>query len=100
MPSLPHSARDPTQRQLGRSESNVDYFDQIAPALPILETLREVQAAQRTFKGELGPRFDQAVNLSKDHATGRYGCELRAQRRDPTGNQVRIHEVNEPGNPR
>jgi hypothetical protein len=79
MPCLPHSARDPTQRQLGRNESNVDYFDQIAPALPILETLRVVQAAQRTFKGELGPRFDQAVEFSQDHATGRYGRELRAQ---------------------
>ena len=69
---LPHSARDPTQRQLGRSESNIDYFDQIAPALPILETLRVVQAAQRTLKGELGPRFDQAVKFSENHATGRY----------------------------
>jgi hypothetical protein len=85
---LPHSARDPTQRQLGRSESNVDYFDQIAPTLPILETLRVVQATQRTLKGELGPRFDQAVKFSEDHATGRYGCELRAQRRYPTGNQI------------
>src|ERR1700688_122017 len=27
---LPHSACDLTQRQLGRSASNVDYFDQIA----------------------------------------------------------------------
>src|ERR1700692_2878250 len=99
MPSLPHSARDPTQRQLGRSESNVDYFDQITPALPILETLPVVQAAQRTFKGELGPRFDQAVKFSEDHAAGRYGCQLRAQRRNSTGNQISINEVNEPGNP-
>jgi hypothetical protein len=50
--ALPHSARDPTQRQLRRSESNVDYFNQITPALPILETLRVVPAAQRTLKGE------------------------------------------------
>src|SRR3984957_20746504 len=57
--SLPHSARDPTQRQLGRSESNVDYFDQIALALPVFETLRVVQTAQRTLKGELGPRLNQ-----------------------------------------
>jgi hypothetical protein len=86
-PPLPHSARDPTQRQLGRSESNVDYFDQIAPALPILETLRVVQAAQRTLKGELGPRFDQAAKFPEDHATGRYGREFRAQRRNSTGNR-------------
>jgi hypothetical protein len=97
---LPHSARDPTQRQLGRSESNIDYFDQIAPALPILETLRVVQAAQRTLKGELGPRFDQAVKFSENHATGRYGCEFRTQRRNSTGNQIGIDEVNEFGNPR
>jgi len=63
---LPHSACDPTQRQLRRSESNVDYFDQIAPSLPILETLRIVQAAQCTLKGELGLRFDQAVKLSEE----------------------------------
>ena len=69
MPSLLHSARDPAPRQLRRSESNVGYFDQIAPALPILESLRVVQAAQRTFKGELGLRFDQAVEFSEDHAT-------------------------------
>jgi hypothetical protein len=97
---LPHPARDPTQRQLGRSESNVDYFDQIALALPVFETLRVVQAAQRTLKGELGPRFDQSAKFSDDHATGRYGCELRAQRRYPTGNQIGINEVNESGNPR
>jgi hypothetical protein len=97
---LPYSACDPTQSELGRSESNVDYFDQIAPALPILETLRVVQAAQRTLKGELYPRFDQTIEFSEDHATGRYGCELRAQWRDSTGDQVRIHEVNESGNPR
>jgi hypothetical protein len=97
---LPHSACDPTQRQLRRSESNVDYFDQIAPSLPILETLRIVQAAQCTLKGELGLRFDQAVKLSEDHATGRDGCELRAQRRNSTGNQIGINEVNEPGDPR
>src|SRR6266404_1915277 len=81
-PPLPHSARDPTQLQLGRSESNVDYFDQIAPALPTLETLRVVQAAQRTLKGELRPRFDQAIEFSEDHATGRYGCEFRAHWRN------------------
>src|ERR1700728_480987 len=73
--SLPHSTCDPTQRQLGRSESNVDYFDQIASALQTLETLRIVQAAQSTLKGELGLRFDQAVKFSEDHAAGRYGCE-------------------------
>jgi len=100
VPSLPHPARDTTQRQLGRSKSNIDYFDQIATALPILETLRVVQAAQRTFKGELGPRFDQAVKFSEDQAASRYGCELRAQRRNSTGNQISINEVNEPGNSR
>jgi hypothetical protein len=68
---LPHSARDSTQRQLGRSESNVDYFNQITPALPVLETLRIVQATQRTLNRDLGPRFDQAVKFSEDHATGR-----------------------------
>jgi hypothetical protein len=97
---LPHSARDPTQRQLRRSESNIDYFDQIAPALPIFETLRVVQAAQRTLEGELGPRFDQAAKFSENHATGRYGCEFRTQRRNSTGNQIGINEVDEPRNPR
>ncbi len=100
MAPLPHTARDPSQRQLGRGESNVDYFDQIAPPLPILETLRVVQATQRTLKGELGPRLDQAVKFSEDHATGRYGCELRTQRRNSAGNQIGINEVNEPGNAR
>ena len=95
---LPHSACDLTQRQLGRSASNVDYFNQIAPSLPILETRRIVQAAQRALKSELGLRFDQTVEFSEDHATGRYGCELRAQRRNSAGNQIGIHEVNEPGN--
>jgi hypothetical protein len=85
---------------MGRSESNVDYFNQIAAPLPILETLRVVHAAQRTLKGKLGPRFDQAAKFSEDHATGRYGCKLRAQRRNPTGNQIGVNEVNEPGNPR
>jgi len=100
MPSLSHPARDPTERQLGRSESNVDDFDQIAPVLPFLKTPRVVQAAQSTLKGELGPRFDQAVQFSEDQATGRYRRELRAQRRNSTGNQIGINEVNEPGNPR
>ena len=98
MPSLLHSARDPTQRQLGQGESNVDYFDQIALSLPILETLGVVQATQRTLKGEVGPRLDQAVNFSEDQSTGRYRCELRTQRRNSTGNQIGINEVNEPGN--
>ena len=98
--ALSHSARDPTQRQLRRSESNVDYFNQITPALPILETLRVVAAAQRTLKGELGPRFNQAVKFSQDYATGSYGCELRTQRRNSTGNQIGINEVDEPRNPR
>ena len=98
--ALSHSARDPTQRQLRRSEPNVDYFNQITPALPILETLRVVPAAQRTLKGELGPRFNQAVKFSEDYATGRYGRELRTQRRNSTGNQIGINEVDEPRNPR
>jgi hypothetical protein len=98
--ALPYSARNPAQRQLGRSESNVDYFDQIAPALPILETLRVVQATQCALKGELFSRFGQAIEFSEDHATGRYGCELWAQRRDPSGNQIGINKMNEPGNPR
>jgi hypothetical protein len=68
--------------------------------LPILETLGVVQAAQRTLKRKLGPRFDQAAKLSEDHATGRYGCELRSQRRNSTGNQIGVNEVNEPSNPR
>jgi hypothetical protein len=84
--ALPHTARDPTQRELRRSEPNVDYFDQITPALPILKTLRLVQAAQRTLKRELSPRFGQAVKFSENHTTSRYGCELRAQRRNSTGN--------------
>ena len=66
----------------------------------MLETLRVVQAAQCTFKGELGLSFGQAVKFSEDDATGCYGCELRAQRRNSTGNQIGINEVNEPGNPR
>ncbi len=86
MAALPHSARDPTQRELRRSEPNVDNFDQITPALPILETLRVVQAAQRTLEREFGPRFGQAVKFSEDHAASRYGCKLRAQRRNSTGN--------------
>ena len=69
--------------------------DQIAPTLPVFETLRVVQAAQRTLEGELGLRFDQAVKFSEDNATGRYGCEFRAQRRNSTGNQIGINEVNE-----
>jgi hypothetical protein len=97
---LPYTARDPAQRQLGRSKPNVDYLDQITPAPPVLKSLRIVQAAQSTLKGELGPRFDQAVKFSEDHATGRYGCELWAQRRDSTGNQIGINEVNEPRNAR
>jgi len=100
MPSLLHSARDPTQRQLGRGESNVNYLDQITSVLPFFETLRVVQAAQRTLKGELDPCFDQAAKFSEDQATGRYRRELRAQRRNSTGNQIGINEVNEPGYPR
>jgi hypothetical protein len=100
VPPLPYSARDPTQRQLGRSKPNVDYLDQITPALPILETLRVVQPAQGTLKGELGARFDQAVKFSEDHATRRYGCELRSQWRNSTGNQIGINEVNQPRNTR
>jgi hypothetical protein len=98
MASLLHSARDPTYRQLGRGESNVDHFDQITSVLPFFETLGVVQATQRTLKGEVGPRVDQAVKFSEDHATGRYRCELRAQRRNSSGNQIDINEVNEPGN--
>jgi hypothetical protein len=59
-----------------------------------------VHAAQRTLKGELDPRFDQAVEFSEDHSTGRYRRELRTQRRNSTGNQIGINKVNEPGDSR
>jgi len=42
--ALSNAASDPTQRKLRRSQPNVDYFDQIPLVLPILETLRVVQA--------------------------------------------------------
>jgi len=57
-------------------------------------------SALQQSQGEFGPRFDQAVKFPEHHATGRYGCELRAQRRNSTGNEIGINEVNEPGNPR
>jgi hypothetical protein len=59
-----------------------------------------VPAAQCTLKGELGPRFYQAVKFSEDYATGSHGCELRTQRRNSTGNQIGINEVDEPRNPK
>ena len=70
VPTLPYPAGDPAQRQLRRSEPNIDDLDQITSILPILETLRVVQAAQRTLKSELRPRFDQAVKFSQDQAAG------------------------------
>ena len=75
VPTLPYPAGDSAQRQLRRSEPNVDYLDQITSILPILETLRVVQATQRTLKSELRPSFDQAIKFSQDQAAGRYGCE-------------------------
>ena len=75
MALLPHSTRDPTQRQLGRSESNVDYFDQIAAALPILET-ELVHYRIDLGKGKRlivrGGRYDREFRIT---VPGRFGAE-------------------------
>jgi L-histidine N-alpha-methyltransferase len=70
MAALPNPSSTPAQRKLRRNQPNVDYFDQIALILPLLKTLRVVQAAQRTLEGELRLRFNQAVTFSEDHAAG------------------------------
>jgi hypothetical protein len=57
---LPHPARDPTQRQLGRSESNVDYFDQSAPPLPPKHSRRFPATASRALPMPASPQLRPA----------------------------------------
>jgi len=39
MPALLYAASNPTKRKLRRSKTNVNYFNQVALGLPILELL-------------------------------------------------------------
>src|ERR1700722_13481112 len=66
MTALPDAASNAPKCELRRVKTKIDYFDQIALVLPILDPLRVVPAAQRTFKCELGFGRYQTVELPEN----------------------------------
>jgi len=89
------SCRDSLKRKLyGRQRQEYD-LDPVSGGLPLLQNLKIRPAAQRAFKGKVLSGFDQSGKFGENKSAGLPSCQFRAERRQPTGNQVGIHEMND-----
>jgi len=66
MTALLDAASNTPKCKLRRVKTKIDYFDQIALGLPILDPFGVAPAAQRTFKCELGFGRYQTVELPEN----------------------------------
>ncbi len=93
MTALMDSRGDPLKRELhGRQRQKHD-LDPVSGDLPSLQKLKIRPAAQRAFKGKVLSGFDQSGKFGENKSAGLPGCQFRAKWRQPTGNQVGIHEM-------
>ena len=96
MPALLHAGRNPSHRELGRSDLQVSNLDAIARFLHTAEASRITNPAQRAFERETLAGASETIQFGKKHPSYGYGCIIGLEWAEPARDQIRVHEMHDP----
>ncbi len=96
MPSVRNTITNAPKCQAGRSEPNRDQCYRIAFLPEVFKKTRKEPRGKRGLKGKVSTSFGKFVNTLQLRSPGLIRDGSRVETRKPTGNMIRIYEINDP----
>src|SRR5439155_16671472 len=96
MPALLYSGRDAAKRESRGRKTKINDLDTVTGGFPTFQTAKIHQLAQRALEGKVQARLGEAIELLQEKPPRGNSGHFGAQWREPTRNQVGVHEMNHP----
>ena len=94
--ALPDAYRDASQSKLRRMQAQVNNLDAITGGFPALQAAKIRETAQRALEREVRACSGKAIEFLQKQASSRKRGQFRPQRRKAAGDQIGVHEANDP----